>query len=303
MHLFVVNAATTAVHTKRICECTLELSLSRRQTINWTKKRNILFLLFTWILETCRSDFGIRARNNDIIEIKGRERERDDDLFGNVEMFHFAALVMSLYPNAWQGPLSTSLFWRWLGLALALGLHGLVCTQYRVLGLATTLVLAVVPHLWLETRLSRRGKILAPLWRAGNSTASDRSSGKGRHRDWGRRAVPSRIRRFSIRRSNRGSSGQTSQQEQKAPAKASATTVKGKMRRRANSVAFACRTDYGLPVNDTSPKPSLFAEERRRSANDSTEMKERDRVAVFAISWANKCRFMFSLRVLPFSRL
>lgn len=75
----------------------------------------------------------------------------------------FSALVMGLYPNAWQGPLSTSLFWRWLGLTLALSLHGAVCTRYRVLGLAATLVLAVVPYLWLESRLARRGKTLAPL--------------------------------------------------------------------------------------------------------------------------------------------
>lgn len=72
-------------------------------------------------------------------------------------------LVMGLYPNAWQGPLSTSLFWRWLGLTLALSLHGAVCTRYRVLGLALTLVLAVVPYMWLETRLARRSKTLAPL--------------------------------------------------------------------------------------------------------------------------------------------
>lgn len=72
-------------------------------------------------------------------------------------------LVMGLYPNAWQGPLSTSLFWRWLGLALALSLHGIVCIRYRVLGLAVNLVLAVVPYMWLESRLARRGKTLAPL--------------------------------------------------------------------------------------------------------------------------------------------
>jgi len=81
----------------------------------------------------------------------------------NSRVFDFSALVMSLYPNAWQEPLSTSLFWRWLGLTLALSLHGAVCTRYRVLGLAATLVLAVVPYLWLESRLARRGKTLAPL--------------------------------------------------------------------------------------------------------------------------------------------
>ncbi|XP_071563759.1 UNC93-like protein isoform X2 [Temnothorax nylanderi] len=72
-------------------------------------------------------------------------------------------LVIGLYPNAWQGPLATSLFWRWLGLTFALSLHGAVCTRYRVLGLAVTLVLAVVPYLWLESRIARRGKTLAPL--------------------------------------------------------------------------------------------------------------------------------------------
>ncbi|XP_031833038.1 UNC93-like protein [Nomia melanderi] len=72
-------------------------------------------------------------------------------------------LVLGLYPNSWQGPLSTSLFWRWLGLALTLGLHGLVCTQFRVLGLACVLLLSVVPYIWLEIRLAKRGKSLAPL--------------------------------------------------------------------------------------------------------------------------------------------
>ncbi|XP_043664335.1 UNC93-like protein [Vespula pensylvanica] len=72
-------------------------------------------------------------------------------------------LVLGLYPNSWQGPLSTSLFWRWLGLSLALALHGLVCTRFRVLGLASMLLLSVVPHVWLEIRLAKRGKSLAPL--------------------------------------------------------------------------------------------------------------------------------------------
>ncbi|XP_033208023.1 UNC93-like protein [Belonocnema kinseyi] len=72
-------------------------------------------------------------------------------------------LVLGLYTNSWQGPLATSLFWRWLGLALALGLHGLVCTRSRVLGLAVILLLSVVPYTWLEIRLAKRGKSLAPL--------------------------------------------------------------------------------------------------------------------------------------------
>ncbi|XP_011298781.1 protein unc-93 homolog A [Fopius arisanus] len=72
-------------------------------------------------------------------------------------------LLLGLYPASWQGPLSTSLFWKWLGLFLALGLHGLVCTRLRVLGLASMLLLSVVPYTWLEIRLAKRGKCLAPL--------------------------------------------------------------------------------------------------------------------------------------------
>ncbi|XP_058799411.1 UNC93-like protein isoform X2 [Phymastichus coffea] len=72
-------------------------------------------------------------------------------------------LLLGLHGSSWQGPLASSLFWRWLGLALALGLHGLVCTRLRVLGLATMLVLSVLPYSWLEIRLAKRGKSLAPL--------------------------------------------------------------------------------------------------------------------------------------------
>ncbi|XP_008560913.1 protein unc-93 homolog A [Microplitis demolitor] len=69
-------------------------------------------------------------------------------------------LLLGLYPSTWQAPLSTSTFWKYLGLFLALGLHGVVCTRLRVLGLGTMLILAVVPYIWLELRLSRRGKCL-----------------------------------------------------------------------------------------------------------------------------------------------
>lgn len=96
--------------------------------------------------------------NENILKTRIARRQKE-----TLSIFNISALVMGLYPNAWQGPLSTSLFWRWLGLTLALSLHGAVCTRYRVLGLAATLVLAVVPYLWLEGRLARRGKTLAPL--------------------------------------------------------------------------------------------------------------------------------------------
>ncbi|KAK0079984.1 hypothetical protein PV326_008433, partial [Microctonus aethiopoides] len=72
-------------------------------------------------------------------------------------------LLLGLYPSNWQWPLSTSLFWKCLGLFLALGLHGVVCTRLRVLGLASMLLLSVIPYIWLEIRLAKRGKTLAPL--------------------------------------------------------------------------------------------------------------------------------------------
>lgn len=78
-------------------------------------------------------------------------------------IYLFSALLLGLYPSNWQWPLSTSLFWKCLGLFLALGLHGVVCTRLRVLGLASMLLLSVIPYIWLEIRLAKRGKTLAPL--------------------------------------------------------------------------------------------------------------------------------------------
>ncbi|XP_017764230.1 PREDICTED: UNC93-like protein [Eufriesea mexicana] len=72
-------------------------------------------------------------------------------------------LVLGFYPNSWYGPLSTSLFWRYLGLSLTLGLHGLVCTRFRIHGLACVLFLSMISYILLEVRLTKRGKSLAPL--------------------------------------------------------------------------------------------------------------------------------------------
>ncbi|EZA60362.1 hypothetical protein X777_13451 [Ooceraea biroi] len=80
----------------------------------------------------------------------------------------------------------------------------------------------------------------------------------------------------------------TQLQEQQPPV---APPIKVKTRRRANSVAFACRTDYGLPDDDDDsvPKPLFLVPEpaeRRRSAAEAAEgAKERDRATtVFTLS-------------------
>lgn len=82
---------------------------------------------------------------------------------------------------------------------------------------------------------------------------------------------------------------QQQQQPQQQTQASSGATLKVKTRRRANSVAFACRTDYGLPDDsDDNSLPKnpvlLVAEpERRRSAIDTTEgFKERS--SVFTLS-------------------
>ncbi|XP_034933654.1 protein unc-93 homolog A isoform X2 [Chelonus insularis] len=84
-------------------------------------------------------------------------------LIRHIRRYLVVALLLGLYPCTWQGPLSTSIFWKCLGIFLALGLHGLVCTRFRVFGLAGMLVLSAIPYAWLEIRLSKRVKCLAPL--------------------------------------------------------------------------------------------------------------------------------------------
>lgn len=110
-----------------------------------------------------------------------------------------AALLIGLHPNSWYGPLAMSLHWRWLGLALALGLHGQVCTRVRIIALAGMLVLAALPYIWLEMRLAKHGKTLAPLWpsrrkvaRGGKEAArlEGRSSRDEKCSDW-EQPVPS----------------------------------------------------------------------------------------------------------------
>lgn len=127
--------------------------------------------------------------------------------FSLFKLLKLAALLLGLYPTSWQGPMSTSLFWKWLGLSLALGLHGLVCTRVRVLGLATMLLLSVIPYTWLEVRLARRGKCLAPLWPI-RDTSDRLAKGKMNHGEW-ERHVPSgsRLRQPGNRYGPRRSTG------------------------------------------------------------------------------------------------
>jgi len=82
----------------------------------------------------------------------------------------------------------------------------------------------------------------------------------------------------------------TQLQEQQQPQ--AAAPIKVKTRRRANSVAFACRTDYGLPDDDDDngvlAKPLFLvaepAEQRRRSATEVIEGAKERAGGIFTLS-------------------
>ncbi|XP_075217840.1 protein unc-93 homolog A [Lycorma delicatula] len=73
------------------------------------------------------------------------------------------SLVISVHPDSWQAPVAHSYFFRYLGLALAFGLHGAVCNWLKLYGLAGAMVLAVTPYTWLEMRLDAQRKMKAQL--------------------------------------------------------------------------------------------------------------------------------------------
>lgn len=82
----------------------------------------------------------------------------------------------------------------------------------------------------------------------------------------------------------------TQLQEQQTQQGRDGGSNKIKTRRRANSVAFACRTDYGLPDDsddESPPKNPLFLvapeAERRRSATDGAE-SAKERAKIFTLS-------------------
>ncbi|PSN37175.1 hypothetical protein C0J52_20662 [Blattella germanica] len=73
------------------------------------------------------------------------------------------ALLVTVFPDSWQAPLAHCYFFRFLGLALALGLHGGVCNWLKLYSLAVALVLAVAPYTWLEMRLESRRRLKSHL--------------------------------------------------------------------------------------------------------------------------------------------
>lgn len=117
------------------------------------------------------------------------------------------------------------------------------------------LLLSVLPYGWLEIRLAKRGKSLAPLWLGDPSTNDHRSSIKteARYKDWDK-FVP-----FGLRRTRRHNRSRNPFIEH------ASTIAKLRTRRRANSVAFACNIEQNITAKDIEPQPSSSANEHRVS--------------------------------------
>jgi len=74
------------------------------------------------------------------------------------DIYVVSDFVISLYPDYWHGPMAHGYFFRYVGMALAFGLHSAVCNTTKLYCLSVALVVAVVLYGWLEWRLQLTGK-------------------------------------------------------------------------------------------------------------------------------------------------
>ncbi|KAK3919006.1 UNC93-like protein [Frankliniella fusca] len=82
------------------------------------------------------------------------------------------SLLVRVYPDSWQGPVSLSNMWRFLGLSLSFLMHASACNSFKLYALFAALVLAVTPYALLESsagapmpalpRLNRLGRPRCP---------------------------------------------------------------------------------------------------------------------------------------------
>lgn len=70
---------------------------------------------------------------------------------------------MRVYPDTWQGPVSQSNLWRFLGLSLSFLMHAAACNSFKLYALFAALVVAVTPYALLEYRLDARRRSKATL--------------------------------------------------------------------------------------------------------------------------------------------
>ncbi|CAH1110235.1 unnamed protein product [Psylliodes chrysocephalus] len=74
------------------------------------------------------------------------------------EMLSFTFLT-GQYTNNWEAAFANSIFFKFLGLSLFFGLHGLLCNVWKLYSLSFLLVVAVVSFAWLEVRLENVRKV------------------------------------------------------------------------------------------------------------------------------------------------
>ncbi|KAL0266512.1 UNVERIFIED_CONTAM: hypothetical protein PYX00_009026 [Menopon gallinae] len=73
-------------------------------------------------------------------------------------------LLTHIYPDStWQIAFVHGNFFKFLGLSLAFGLHGSVCTWVKLYGLAATMVVGITPHILLEMKLEARRRTKSGL--------------------------------------------------------------------------------------------------------------------------------------------
>ena len=70
---------------------------------------------------------------------------------------------MSVFPDSWQAAFAHCYFFRYLGLALAFGIHGSLCNWLKLYGLAGAMVIAVTPYTWLEMKQESKKRLKSQL--------------------------------------------------------------------------------------------------------------------------------------------
>ncbi|XP_017786741.1 PREDICTED: UNC93-like protein [Nicrophorus vespilloides] len=74
------------------------------------------------------------------------------------EMMNFT-LLTGLFPDNWEPAFANSFFFRFLGLGIAFGSHGLICNWLKLYFLGSAMLVAVVPFAWLEMRLENMRRV------------------------------------------------------------------------------------------------------------------------------------------------
>ncbi|KAK6640650.1 hypothetical protein RUM44_012347 [Polyplax serrata] len=73
-------------------------------------------------------------------------------------------LLLHIYPDStWQVAFVHGNFFKFLGLSVALGLHGVLSTRVKLYALAFFMIVGIAPHTWLEMKLAAKRKMKSAL--------------------------------------------------------------------------------------------------------------------------------------------